>query len=111
MIHATDPLTGKVYSRRTNADYAYVSLHGGRARFHLTAEAARRAGGRYFPIDDEPLFVPRSSDVDVPAGATCTIGPSAVTGLRCGAPGVRAFRGSDGTLYVECADHITGGVS
>jgi hypothetical protein len=36
---------------------------------------------------------------------TCTIGPSAVTGARCGKPAVSTFVGTDGTIYAECADH------
>lgn len=37
---------------------------------------------------------------------TCTIGPSAVTGERCGKPAVHTFIGSDGETYAECADHV-----
>lgn len=36
---------------------------------------------------------------------TCTIGPEAVTGARCGAPAVVTFTGSDGIVYAECAAH------
>lgn len=36
---------------------------------------------------------------------TCTYGPSAVTGERCGQPAVTTFTGADGTPYAECAEH------
>lgn len=36
---------------------------------------------------------------------TCTHGPSAVTGQRCGQPAVATFTGSDGQAYAECAEH------
>lgn len=40
----------------------------------------------------------------VPVTATCTAGPSAVTGERCGAPAVRGFVGADGRTHrYECA--------
>lgn len=38
-------------------------------------------------------------------GASCTIGPSAVTGERCGRPAVVEFDDVYGTTYFECADH------
>lgn len=36
---------------------------------------------------------------------TCTIGPNAVTGERCGKPAVTTFEGRDGKVYAECAEH------
>jgi hypothetical protein len=36
---------------------------------------------------------------------TCTIGPNAVTGARCGAPAIISFVARDGRTYHECADH------
>lgn len=42
--------------------------------------------------------------------ATCTIGPSAVTGKRCGKPAVYSFTSSDGETFHECADHYAGPV-
>ena len=35
----------------------------------------------------------------------CTVGPSAVTGLRCGKPAVVSFVGRDGEVFAECEDH------
>ena len=37
---------------------------------------------------------------------TCTIGPDAVTGKRCGAPAVIAFTGRNGERFAECAAHV-----
>src|SRR4051812_43639615 len=42
-------------------------------------------------------------------GETCTVGPSAVSGERCGEPGVVAFV-SDGETFVECARHAAPGM-
>jgi hypothetical protein len=39
------------------------------------------------------------------APTTCTVGPSAVTGERCGKPAVTTFTGRDGTVFAECAEH------
>lgn len=36
---------------------------------------------------------------------TCTIGPDAVSGERCGKPAVVIFRAPSGTIYAECAEH------
>jgi hypothetical protein len=36
---------------------------------------------------------------------TCTIGPNAVSGERCGKPAVSTFIGSNGVEYAECAEH------
>lgn len=36
---------------------------------------------------------------------TCTHGPSAVTGERCGAPAVTSFTGAHGETFAECAEH------
>jgi hypothetical protein len=36
---------------------------------------------------------------------TCTVGPSAVTGERCGKPAVTTFVGRNGEIFAECADH------
>jgi hypothetical protein len=36
---------------------------------------------------------------------TCTVGPSAVTGERCGKPAVTTFTGRNGEIFAECADH------
>ncbi len=44
------------------------------------------------------------------AAKTCTIGPSAVTGERCGKPAVYSWTGDDGFEYAECADHYAGPV-
>lgn len=41
----------------------------------------------------------------IPAPTTCTVGPSAVTGERCGAPAVVTFTGRDGKVFAECAEH------
>lgn len=41
-----------------------------------------------------------------PAGTTCTIGPNAVTGHRCGAPAAVILVG---TPYAECAAHAPKG--
>jgi hypothetical protein len=40
-----------------------------------------------------------------PVPTTCTVGPNAVTGERCGKPAVATFTGRDGTVYAECAEH------
>lgn len=40
-----------------------------------------------------------------PAGTVCTIGPNAVTGLRCGTPATHVLVG---TKYAECAHHHIG---
>lgn len=45
-----------------------------------------------------------------PAGQTCTIGPNAVTGERCGRPAVTGFTNSRGERFYECADHAPRGV-
>lgn len=37
--------------------------------------------------------------------ATCTIGPYATTGERCGEPAVVTFKGRDGRTYAECERH------
>jgi hypothetical protein len=37
--------------------------------------------------------------------STCTVGPSAVTGERCGRPAVTSFTSRSGRVYFECADH------
>jgi len=39
---------------------------------------------------------------------TCTIGPNAVDGKRCGKPAVAWFI-SGGRVYAECAEHLTPG--
>jgi hypothetical protein len=36
---------------------------------------------------------------------TCTVGPSAVTGERCGKPAAQVFFGANGEMYAECAAH------
>ena len=36
---------------------------------------------------------------------TCTVGPSAVTGERCGKPAVTSFTSRSGKTYYECAEH------
>ena len=36
---------------------------------------------------------------------SCTVGPSAVTGERCGEPAVTSFVGSRGERYAECSEH------
>lgn len=36
---------------------------------------------------------------------TCTVGPRADTGERCGKPAVCSFVGRNGVTYYECADH------
>jgi hypothetical protein len=36
---------------------------------------------------------------------TCTVGPDAIHGERCGKPAVTSFVGYDGTEYHECAEH------
>lgn len=36
---------------------------------------------------------------------TCTIGPDAVTGARCGTPAIVSFVARDGRTYHECAAH------
>ncbi len=36
---------------------------------------------------------------------TCTVGPSAVTGERCGKPAVTTFVGRNGEVFAECAEH------
>jgi len=36
---------------------------------------------------------------------TCTVGPSAVTGERCGAPAITSFTTASGAVFYECADH------
>jgi hypothetical protein len=41
------------------------------------------------------------------AGKTCTVGPNAVTGERCGKPAVSSFVGRDDNVYYECAEHDT----
>lgn len=41
---------------------------------------------------------------------TCTIGPDAVSGKRCGQPAVTTFTGGDGTVYAECAKHAVAGI-
>lgn len=38
----------------------------------------------------------------------CTVGPSAVTGRRCGKPAVYTFRATTGEIFAECADHYPG---
>ena len=38
---------------------------------------------------------------------TCTVGPSAVTGERCGKPAVSSFTTSRGETFHECAEHDT----
>lgn len=35
----------------------------------------------------------------------CTVGPSAVTGLRCGKPAVVSFTSTSGEVFAECEDH------
>lgn len=49
--------------------------------------------------------MPRVQMVTVPRTKTCTVGPSATTGERCGQPAVTGFIADDGTHYYECADH------
>lgn len=39
---------------------------------------------------------------------TCTIGPTAVHGTRCGEPAVYTWVGDDGFEYAECARHYPG---
>jgi hypothetical protein len=39
------------------------------------------------------------------SNATCTFGPDAISGERCGKPAVASFRGSDGQMYHECREH------
>lgn len=39
------------------------------------------------------------------AGMTCTVGPFATTGHRCGAPAVTAFRTAAGETFAECERH------
>jgi len=39
---------------------------------------------------------------------TCTVGPRAVTGERCGKPAVYVFKTADGETFAECADHYPG---
>lgn len=36
---------------------------------------------------------------------TCTVGPDATTGKRCGKPAVVTFTGSNGEEFAECAEH------
>lgn len=38
---------------------------------------------------------------------TCTVGPCAVTGARCGKPAVTTFLGRYGDVFAECAEHAT----
>lgn len=38
---------------------------------------------------------------------TCTHGPNAIDGTRCGEPAVHWFTGADGTVYAECRAHST----
>lgn len=48
----------------------------------------------------------------MPEPKTCTYGPSASTGERCGKPAVSWFTSTDGeTVYAECADHDTSGLN
>jgi hypothetical protein len=42
-----------------------------------------------------------------PVPTTCTVGPSAVTGERCGKPAVTTFIGTDGITYAECVEHAS----
>lgn len=37
--------------------------------------------------------------------STCTHGPSAVTGARCGKPAVTSFVATSGETFHECAEH------
>lgn len=54
----------------------------------------------------EPKSFPGTTHKAVdPAGLTCTVGPSAVTGKRCGKPAVQAFTASTGEVFAECAEH------
>jgi hypothetical protein len=39
---------------------------------------------------------------------TCTIGPYATTGERCGKPAVYTFTGMRGEAFGECAEHYAG---
>lgn len=43
----------------------------------------------------------------IPTAATCTVGPDAVTGERCGAPAVVTFTGRGGETFAECAEHAS----
>lgn len=101
-LTATDPISGRVYTRRTEADYRYVSLRDGKARWHLTRASADRGRGRVFPVDTPdgaPVAVDGSG---VDAGAVCTI--TRHDGI-CGAVAVTSFTGRDGRRYHECAAH------
>lgn len=101
-LTATDPVTGRVHTRSTCADYTHVSLRDGTVRWHGSAKAAARTGGRVWTVDGAADAAPVTAAPD--AGATCTV---VVSGGLCGAPAVTSFTSRrSGDRYHECADHV-----
>jgi hypothetical protein len=107
-ITATDPATGTVHTRTTAAAYTHASIRDGVVRFHGSAAAARRTGGRVFPVDTAHTAATASTPTDdAPAdpGATCTVVVGAPM-IRCGAPAVTSWTSRlSGDRLHECADH------
>ncbi len=106
-VTATDPVTGTVHTRCTEAAYTHVSVRDSVARFHLSHGAALRRGGRVFAVDAAvaPVEAPAVED-GADAGATCTVVVDH-RGGRCGAPAVASFTSRrSGERFHECAHHL-----
>ena len=103
----TDPSTGVTATRRSEADYTHVSVREGEVKWHGSQTAAeRRTGARVHSLQEFEGAVAARAPAD--EGATCTIGPTAVEGTRCGAPAVTSFTGPSGKRYHECEGHVCG---
>lgn len=102
-LTATDPMTGTVYARTTAADYRFVSLRDGVARWHGSHAAASKTGGRIITVDGPTVAEPEAAEVECDEGAVCTI--TNADGI-CGEPAVVSFSSSrNGERFHECAAH------
>jgi hypothetical protein len=104
-ITFTHPTTGEKFSRTTTAEYSHIAIKDGKSTWHKSRDAAERTRGSVYALPETSSSSSGLRSHAAPSGATCTVGPDATTGERCGKPAVSSWTSRSGTTYHECAEH------